>query len=337
LSLLRISSALFVLDKCNILNEIRMFKNKIGFDNICIVGTGAIGSTFGGFLSNAGYEVIFIENNKDIIKQVKENGLSISGVKEIHLDNVTIVPPGSILQKQDLILFAVKAYSLEEAVKSTLPMIGKNTYVVCLQNGLGISEVISKYVSREQIIEGVVWFPATMAKPGRIKLLTFYEQSILGGRFNGSQEYAKKLALLLTSAGIPTIASANISRDIWWKAIGIIAANSINAITRTKLGMIFEIPELKESLVAVVKESLNMARAEGIELDEEERIESLLKACEDGYDHRTSMQLDIINGRKTEVDFLNGKIIELGKKHNIQTPLNLLIYGLIKALESNHN
>ena len=266
-----------------------MFKNKIGFDNICIVGTGAIGSTFGGFLSNAGYEVIFIENNEDIIKQVKENGLSISGVKEIHLDNVTIVPPGSILQKQDLILFAVKAYSLEEAVKSTLPMIGKNTYVVCLQNGLGISEVISKYVSREQIIEGVVWFPATMAKPGRIKLLTFYEQSILGGRFNGSQEYAKKLALLLTSVGIPTKAVDNISEEIWRKAIPIIAGNSINAITRKKLGLISEIPELKESLFAVAQESLEIARAEGIELEKEYLRKSMHNALEKGYEHKKSI------------------------------------------------
>lgn len=310
-----------------------MFKNTIGFDKICIVGTGAIGSAFGGFLSNAGYKVTFIEQNEDIIRQVKENGLSISGVKEIHLNNVTIAPPGSITQKQDLILFAVKAYTLEEAVKSTLPMIGKNTYVVCLQNGLGISEVISKYVSKEQIIEGIVWFPATMIKPGHTELLTFYEESILGGRFRKSQEYAKKLALVLTSAGIPTKAVDNISEEIWRKAIPIIAGNSINAITRTKLGVISEIPELKQSLFAVAQESLKIARAESIELDEENLRNSMHNALEKGNEHKTSMLVDIINKRKTEVDFLNGKILELGKKHNIQTPLNLLIYGLIKALE----
>jgi 2-dehydropantoate 2-reductase len=311
-----------------------MFKNTIGFENICIVGTGAIGSAFGGFLSNAGYKVIFIEKNNDIIKQVKENGLSISGVKEIHLDNVTIVPLGSTIQKQDLILFAVKAYSLEEAVKSILPMVGKNTYVVCLQNGLGISEIISKYISKEQIIEGIVWFPATMVKPGHIKLLTFYEESILGGRFQRSQEYAKKLALILTSAGIPTKAADNISEEIWRKAIPIIVGNPLNAITRKKLGVISEIPELNESLFAVAQESLKIARAEGIELDEERLGKSMDNALEKGYEHKTSMLVDIINKRKTEVDFLNGKIIELGKKHNIQTPLNLLIYGLIKALEA---
>jgi len=259
--------------------------------------------------------------------------LSISGVKDIHLNNVTIAPPGSITQKHDLILFAVKAYSLEEALKSTLPIIGENTYVVCLQNGLGISEVIRKYVNEEQVIEGVVWFPATMVKPGYIKILTFYEQSILGGRSYRSQEYAKKLALLLTSAGIPTKAVDNISNEVWRKAIPVIAGNSINAITRTKLGIISEIPELKESLFAVAKESLKIARAEGIELDEEYLRRSMLSALEKGYEHKTSMLLDLVNNRKTEIDFLNGKIIELGKKHNIQTPLNLLIYGVIKALE----
>ncbi|MCK5721667.1 MAG: 2-dehydropantoate 2-reductase [Gammaproteobacteria bacterium] len=310
-----------------------MYKNFTGFDNICIVGTGAIGGAFGGFLSDAGCEVTFIQKNEDIINEIKENGLSISGVKDIHLNNVTIAPPGSITQKHDLILLAVKAYSLEEALKSTLPIIGENTYVVCLQNGLGISEVVRKYVNEEQVIEGVVWFPATMVKPGYIKVLTFYEQSILGGRSYRSQEYAKKLALLLTSAGIPTKAVDNISNEVWRKAIPVIACNSINAITRTKLGIMSEIPELKESLFAVAKESLKIARAEGIELDEEYLRKSMLSALEKGYEHETSMLLDIVNNRKTEIDFLNGKIIELGKKHNIQTPLNLLIYGVIKALE----
>ncbi len=79
---------------------------------------------------------------------------------------------------------------------------------------------------------------------------------------------------------------------------------------------------------------MKIARAEGIELDEERLGKSMDNALEKGYEHKTSMLVDIINKRKTEVDFLNGKIIELGKKHNIQTPLNLLIYGLIKALEA---
>src|SRR4030042_5215441 len=100
-----------------------MFKEFKGFDNICIVATGAIGGAFGGFLSNAGYELTFVEKNEDIIKRIKENGLSISGVKEIYMNNVTIASPGSITQKQDLILFAVKAYSLEDAVQSSLQMI----------------------------------------------------------------------------------------------------------------------------------------------------------------------------------------------------------------------
>ncbi len=311
-----------------------MINNKINFNKISIVGTGAIGGSFGGFLSNAGYEVTFIERNENIINEIKKNGLLISGVKEIHLNDVNIVPPGSITQNQDLILFAVKAYSLEDVVQSTLPIIGENTYIVSLQNGLGIGEVISKYINKEQIIEGIVWFPATMVKPGHIMLLTFYEQTILGGRFYESQEYAKKLALLLTSAGIPTKAVDNISLEIWRKAIPIIAGNSINAITRTKLGVISEIPELKESLFAVAKESLKIARAEGIELNEENLRRSMLNALEKGYEHKTSMLLDIINKRKTEVDFLNGKIIELGKKHNIETPLNHLLYSVIEALES---
>ncbi len=311
-----------------------MKKNSTGFDNICIVGAGAIGIAFGGFLSDAGYKVTFIEKNEDTIKKIEENGLSISGVKEIRVENVSIVRPGSITMEQDLILFAAKAYDLDEAVKSMLPAVGKNTYLVCLQNGLGISEVIGAYVNKEQIIEGVVWFPADIVKPGRIEILAFYEESILGGRSPKSQVYARKLASLLTSAGIPTKAVDNISEEIWRKAIPIIAGNSINAITGKKLGVISEITELKESLFAVAKESLKVARAEGIELDERRLKESMHNALEKGYEHKTSMLVDIINKRKTEVEFLNGKIVELGKKHNIPTPLNLLIYGVIKALES---
>lgn len=316
-----------------IMNDVIMLKNTIGFDNICVVGAGAIGSVFGGLLVNAGYNLTFISKNEGIIKQVKEKGLSISGVKEIHLDNISIVPPGGITQKQDLVLFAVKAYDLEEAVKSTLPIIGKNTYTVCLQNGLGIREIINKYIGNDQIIEGIVWFPVTMIKPGYVKLLIFYEQSVFGGFSYRSQEYVAKLVLLLNSIGIPARIADDISLEIWRKAIPVIAGNSINAITRKHLGIISEIPELEESLTAIVLESLNIAMAEGIDLSEEDLSKSMGSALEKGYDYKTSMLIDILNNRKTEVDFLNGKIVELGKKYKIHTPLNLLIYGLIKALE----
>ncbi len=113
----------------------------MNFDNVCIVGAGAIGSVFGCFLSNAGYKVNFLEKNENIVKQIKENGLSISGEREIRCNNVNISLPGSITEKQDLILLAIKAYNLEEAVESSLPLIGKDTYVkdgaaVCGQQGL---------------------------------------------------------------------------------------------------------------------------------------------------------------------------------------------------------
>lgn len=305
----------------------------IDFDNICIVGAGAIGCAFGSFLSDAEYKVNFLEKDENIVKQIKEIGISVSGVKEIHCHNVSISSsPGGINQKQDLIFYAVKAYNLEEAVKNSLSMIGKDTYVICLQNGLGISEVVNKYIDKRQIIEGIVWFPAITIKPGHIQLLTFYEQSIFGG-FYTPQEYISKLVLLLNSIGIPARSADDISYEIWRKAIPIIAGNSINALTRKHLGIISEIPELRESLMAVVQESLNIAKAEGINLKEEDLIRSMDNALEKGYEHKTSMLIDILNNRKTEVDFFNGKIIELGKKHHIQTPLNLLIYGLIKAIE----
>lgn len=302
-------------------------------DNICIIGTGAIGGAIGGFLASAGYNVTFIEKNQEVIDRIRKNGLFISGVAEIHIKNVNIALPESILQKQDLILFAVKAYNLEEAVKSAMSLINENTFVACLENGLGINEVIAKYVNDEQIIEGVVWFPATMVKPGHINLLTFYEECIFGGRTARAQEYAKELAMILTHSGIPAKAVDNIEKEIWRKALTIIVGNSINAITGKKVGVMSEIPELKESLVAVARESLKVAHARGIEINEGELTSSMLNAIEKGSEHKTSMLLDILNRRKTEVDFFNGKIIELGKKHNIPTPLNLLIYGVIKALE----
>ena len=148
-----------------------------------------------------------------------------------------------------------------------------------------------------------------------------------------SQGYISKLTIMLNSIGIPARSTDDISYEIWRKAIPIIAGNSINALTRKRLGIISEIPELRVSLNAIIQESLNIALAEGINLNEEDLIRSMDNAIEKGYEHKTSMLIDILNNRKTEVDFLNGKIIELGKKHHIQTPLNLLIYGLIKAIE----
>ena len=226
-------------------------KNKVGFENICVIGVGAIGSVLGGFLSNAGYKVTFIEKNEDIIRQVKENGLSISGVKEIHCDNVNIMSPESIIEKQDLIFYAVKAYNLEEALMNSLSMIGKDTYIVCIQNGLGIGEIVNRYVNERQIIEGIIWFPAITVETGHVELLTFYEESIFGAFSYTSQEYVTKLVSILNEIGIPARTTDDIISEIWRKAIPIIVGNSINAITRKHLCTISEIPELRESLMAV--------------------------------------------------------------------------------------
>lgn len=300
------------------------------------MGAGAIGSVFGGFLSRS-QEVSLVGRGVHI-RAVKETGLRITGIWGEHrFENLKAYTPREIpeIEKQDLILITTKSYDTQAAVTQALPLLKKDTLVMSMQNGVGNEELIAGLVGRERTMGGMVIFGAALLAPGHVKV-TVYASECLVGMLEGSHEKAEEIAGMFTSAGIPTLPSRSIIRDKWMKAFYNIALNPLSAILRVNYGFLGEHEETRALMKRVLEEAFRVAEAEGVELDMApgEYYQHLLdKQLPPTAQHRSSMLQDIEKGKKTEIDYLNGAIAKLGRKHGIPTPYNDAITAIIKALE----
>jgi 2-dehydropantoate 2-reductase len=304
---------------------------------ILVMGAGAIGSTFGGFLSKK-HEVTLIGRALHMNK-IKEKGLIISGIWGYHvfkeLKTYTSINANEI-EKQDLILITTKAYDTEKAIEQILPLIGEKTFVVSIQNGIGNEEIIARKVGAERTLGCMVIFGATIIEPGHVKV-TVYASECLIGSISGKNDVAEYLAKTFSEVGIPTLATDDIIREKWMKAFYNMALNPLSAILRVPYGKLGEFEETKAIMKRIIQEAFKVANAKGIKLklNDDEYFEFLLKKqLPPTSEHKSSMLQDLEQGKRTEIDFLNGAIVKMGKDLCIETPANEIITSIIKTLEA---
>lgn len=297
----------------------------MSFNKIFVLGAGAIGSAFGALLSKKN-DVVLI-GRKAHVDAINSSGLSVSGdVNEVFNlkaeTEIREIPQGT------LIILTTKAHETADAIKDIKELLRKDTTILIMQNGLGNEEVVKKIVSEKaKVLRGVTMMAAEFFEPGKIRFWS-------GETVIEHGEAAEKIAKVFNECGLKTRLSENIAREIWCKLITNCVINPLTAIFRIKN---FEIASetLKTIRHRIVKECVQVAKAEGINLPnnlEEEIDRKIVK-----YTNFSSMCQDILKGEKTEIDFLNGKIVELGRKHGISTPVNETIVGFIKFLEEKHN
>ncbi|MEM3725744.1 MAG: 2-dehydropantoate 2-reductase [Candidatus Bathyarchaeia archaeon] len=297
----------------------------MSFNRIFVLGAGAIGSIFGALLSKK--NDVRLIGRKAHVDAINSRGLSVSGdineVFNLKADTqIHEIPPNA------LIILATKAHETADAVKGIKKLLRKDTVILIMQNGLGNEEVVNKIVDgKAKVLRGVTMMAAEFFEPGKIKFWNS-ETVIEHG------EVAESIAKVFNECGLKTRLSGDIAREIWCKLITNCVINPLTAFFRVKNYEIVS-ETLKIVRHAIVKECVQVAKAEGISLPnnlEEEIDKKIVK-----YANFSSMCQDILKGEKTEIDFLNGKIVELGKKHGIPTPVNETIVGLIKFMEEKHN
>ncbi|MEW5760105.1 MAG: 2-dehydropantoate 2-reductase [Candidatus Thermoplasmatota archaeon] len=292
---------------------------------IVVMGAGSIGSLFGGFLSKK-YNTTLI-GRKPHVDAINLNGLKISGKTNCVFYPKAFDSIAKINFKPDLIIITVKAYQTENAIKDTLQIIGSNTSIVSIQNGLGNIEKIEKFISnKEKIFAGITSHGVTFSEPGKIYHAGTGD-TIIGGY------KAEKIAKIFKSVGIKTKVSKNIEKDIWTKAIINAGINPITAITGLNNGYILKIPGLSKILELTCKEGIEVANAYGIKL-KDEIIEKAKEVVKLTAENKSSMLQDIINGKKTEIENINGMLVSLGEKKNIATPINATLTALVKGIEA---
>ncbi|RLF90108.1 2-dehydropantoate 2-reductase [Thermococci archaeon] len=292
---------------------------------IYILGAGAIGSLFGGLLARTGAEVLLIGRDPHI-RSIKERGLIIKGIvnEEIRVNATTSIPK----EKPDLIILSTKAYSTEDALKSAKDIV-KETWVLSIQNGIGNEDKVLRFGGKA--IGGITTNGAILKEPGvvewRGKGIT-----IIGLYPQGHDEFIGEIAELFNKAGLETHITNNIIGWIWAKAIVNSAINTIGSILEIKNGVIKDNQYLLSAAMEVIKEGCRIALKNGIEF-EVPPMELFFQTLEQTKDNYNSTLQDLWRGKRTEIDYINGKIVEYGRYVNLEAPLNSLLWALIKAKE----
>ena len=312
--------------------------------NILVLGAGAIGSVFGGFLAKAGHEVCLVARQSHLAA-IKDRGLLIEGIWGEHVvdaiagyESLSAVKENEN-QNFDVILLTVKSYDTEPMLKALTACFPDPPPVVSLQNGLGNIEIIETYAGRIKTIGGRVIFGVEFIAPGRVKVTVSADKTMLGGLPGGIERaFIENLAQMLTAAGIPAEATDSIEKYIWGKVLYNCALNGLATVMNVHYGVLLASDSTREIMRQVVTEIFDLLRASGITLDwsePEEYTELLFSTLiPRTFDHHPSMLQDILRHKRTEIDALNGAVVQKGMERDIDLPYNWAITKLIKAREA---
>jgi 2-dehydropantoate 2-reductase len=293
---------------------------------ITILGAGALGSVIGGLLSKE-HDVTLIARSEHA-EAISKKGLRISGqlVETFYPHTVTTA---SLLPEQDLVLITTKAYDTENAATQVAPLVGKNTIVASLQNGMGNAEILEQHFGDRAVI-GVPFLGATYLEPGMIRLAGLKEVVVGHARYDIS--WAKPVAEIFSAAGIPSRAKEDINPMVWLKAIVNASINPLTVMARMENGFILEHKELLGISKAACNEGGMAAKSNAIALEVEDPFETVLEVLRTTAKNRSSMLQDVERGKRTEIDQINGALVRKGEDRGVPMPVNRSLWELIRSL-----
>lgn len=303
---------------------------------ICMLGTGSLGSTIGGTLAQGGSEVYFIDQWKEHIDKINENGLKMTDEKEDWYVKVDARTSAEGMGPVDLVIVLVKSFATKEAVSQLKEtnVIGENTLVMSLQNGLGNEETIAEVVGEANVISGKTYVGGRLLSPGYVSAGVKGKYTYIGELTGEITDRIQAVCDEFNKAGLLCEVSDNIKGLIWDKLLINVAAGALCGITRLPYGPLYEEEYIKETAVAAIQEGIDVAKAAGVKLKSEDP-EYPWYAASEGLPEtfKTSILQSLELKRPTEIDFINGSVVEWGKKFGIPTPVNRTLVTCVKGIE----
>jgi len=298
-----------------------------------VVGAGAMGTFITARLYMAGNEVWLLEVNDKRVKKIKENGICLEENEDSHvLKFPTITSNPEEIGAADAIIIMVKAFDTEDAVKLILPIISEKTVILTLQNGMGNVELISKYITKERVIAGTTSHGALLIDDGHVRH-TGFGDTIIGSLSADLENNTNKLKELFDNSGIKTTISNEVTSLLWGKLLINMSINPLTAIMRIKNGRIVELPHLIEIIKQLLVESLKVATRIGVNIPYDNPIEKITEVSRNTSQNNSSMLQDILAGRRTEINQINGAIVTYGKQCGVETPVNKMLTELVMSIE----
>lgn len=300
---------------------------------VAIVGVGAMGSLFAYLFSQAGHSPWLLSNCHERVAALKKEGLKVEEVTGTHhcvVDRIT-TDPGEIGTVELVIIF-VKAYDTGKALRGAAPLIGDDTLVLTLQNGLGNLEKVISVVGPHRAIGGTTAHGATQLSHSHIRHAGIGETTI-GAPKGGEARGIGTIKNILDFCGINTTVTDDLEGILWSKLVINAAINPLTAITKLNNGEIMEHAELLDIQRRIVKEACAVAKAQAITIHYRDPVVKVKDVCRATASNKSSMLQDIINGKKTEINYINGAIVSKGNAYSIPVPYNDIMTRLVSALE----
>ena len=303
---------------------------------ISVIGSGAMGSLFGGKLAIAGENVVLYDVYREHIDTVNKEGLSIEDAEtgEITVVRLQASSDPESVKNSDVLLIFVKSTNTESVANQFKSFAAPHTIVLTLQNGLGNDAILVKHFGIERTAIGVTSQGATFLGPGKIKHAGKGPTHITMA--DGNKTKLQDLAAALGRAGFETYISDEVTSLVWSKLIINVGINALTALLNVKNGQLLEYEDIKQVMADLVNEALIVVKKKGIQLIYDDPLAQVYEVARKTASNSSSMLQDFQKNRPTEIDFINGAVVNEAQKLGISVPVNETVTRIVRTLDVLH-
>jgi 2-dehydropantoate 2-reductase len=297
---------------------------------IAVVGAGGVGAGFGAALAKAGADVTFIARGAHLAA-MKSAGLKVQSPRgDTHLAPTQATDDPASIGAVDFVLFCVKLWDVESAGQAIKPLIGPDTAVIPLQNGIDAAERLIPILGSKAVMGGVAQISASIIAPGVIQQVGTFMRMIFGELDGSKSKRAEDFLALCLKSGFDATLSEQILTELWMKFILLASNASIMALARQPIGKLRDDPDIGPIFRASWQETVDVGRARGVALppDAIDRIFDFVSHAPPAM--KPSMALDLERGNRLELPWLGGKVVALGRELGVPTPTHSLMYAMLK-------
>lgn len=307
--------------------------------SVGIIGAGPVGMILAAKLKEAGCHVALCERNEVKRNKIQADGLVLQKVIESTTRFEKIYPSISDMADLDLdyLVFAIKTYQVQEALAEASHLNSAKLTVVVAQNGIDVEELLVPVFGESKILRMVLNYAGNLVSPNTVKVTFFIPPNYIGSINDSRMDQAKELAGKLNDVGLFTepVDSFELIKRVWQKTILNSSLSALCAVGRLTMAEAMNDQDTTELIEQTIRECIDVAEKEKISF-QDDFVRQCMRYLKKGGDHFPSLAVDLINGRETEIDYFNAKIVEYGRKHYIRTSLNLSFTNMVKAM-SNRN
>ena len=297
---------------------------------IAVVGAGGVGGGFGAALAKAGADVTFIARGAHLAA-MKSKGLRIEGGRgETHLVPTQATDDPKTVGPVDYVLFCVKLWDVESAGEHIKPLVGPNTAVIPLQNGIDAPERLVPILGAKAVMGGVAQISASIIEPGVIRQVGTFMRMLFGELDGSKSARGEALFDMCKKAGFDVVLSDQIVTELWLKFILLATNASVMALVRQPIGKLRDDPDMKSQFVAAYNEVIAVGKARGVKLPADTLDRMLAFNTGAPPTMKPSMALDLERGNRIELPWLGGKVVDLGRQLGVPTPTHAFMYAALK-------